>query len=193
MNLHPKRSFAILSACRGCVSIHMDGVSAGWQGKWHFIEQRCSSGRLCVLVLEVRPKPFTSCLLFQIPSASESLKVNRLKRQSPTLLHSAPAESREQLKGRTVVRQQLTPYLSNHLCHVIPQAPCHRDASPDSCVVFRGPLLWSHVMWWMVHYWMKMNLFFLYVRRCLHFVCLCARQSRLLLVSSWRVWPFILI
>lgn len=90
--------------------------------------------------LQVRPKPFTSRLPFQVQPVSETLKVNRLKWQSWTLLHSALMESGEQVKDKTVVRQQLAPHLNNHLCRVIPLALCHRD----SCVVFGPFVVESH-------------------------------------------------
>lgn len=49
-------------------------------------------------------------------------------------------ESGEQVKDETVVRQQPAPYLSSHLCHVIPLALCHGDAS-QTAVCFSGPFV----------------------------------------------------
>lgn len=88
-------------------------------------------------------KPFTSCLLFQVQPAGESLKVNRLKWQSWTLLHSPLMESGEQVKDKTAVWQQPAPYLSNHLCHLIPLALCHRDASKAAVIFYFFFFFWG--------------------------------------------------
>lgn len=53
-------------------------------------------------------------------------------------------ERGEQVKDKTVVRQQPAPYLSNHLCHVIPLAVCHRDASQTAVWFFRAFVVESH-------------------------------------------------
>lgn len=92
-NGHLRFCWSVFDLSGESVSIHMDSVSAGRQGKWHFIEPCHSSGSTRVPCSRVRNKPFTPCLLFQVQSASALLKVNRLKWQSWALPCPALIES----------------------------------------------------------------------------------------------------
>lgn len=112
MNLHAKWSFAIPPECvwpgGGSVSIHMDSVSAGRQGKWHFIEPCHSSGNARAPGSRVRNEPFTPCLLFQVQPASALLKVNRLKWQSWALPRSVLMERGVPVGGGAIAGCRIT-------------------------------------------------------------------------------------
>lgn len=165
----------------------MDGVSFEWHGKWHFIERCHSSGCMYMLVwrLCLNPSPLVCCFRYSL------LEVNRLKWQSWTLILSALMESKEQVKDNTVVRQQPGPYPSNHLCHLIPLALCHRGASMTAMWFLS---LCCGVTWsdgWCTIEWRSTSS---RAGEGVCTVCVCALSSAAPALSSpWRTRPFILI